>query len=76
MKYKYYEGFEFEADSPREIAEKLWQSKFIPDETIEEWMEGMAKRAKMWDGADLRTSSIEDMVEDMFATGRITVVAN
>ncbi len=74
MRYRYYDGFEFEADSVREIAEKLWQSKFIPEPTIEEWMVGIAKREKMWNGDVLRTSSVEDLVADMFATGRITAL--
>lgn len=75
MRYRYYDGFEFEANGPQEIAEKLWQSKFIPDPTIEEWMQGFARREKMWDGAKLRTSSVEALVEDLFATGRITPLA-
>lgn len=74
MKYRYQDGFEFEADSPQEIAEKLWQSKFVPDATLEQWMEGFARRAQMMDGAIIRTSSVEELVEDLFRTGRIRVV--
>lgn len=71
MKYRYYDGFEFEAEGNRDIAEKLWQSAFIPDPTIEEWMANFARRENIWDGAVLRTDSVDNLVEDLFATGRI-----
>lgn len=74
MKYRYYDGFEFEAEGNRDIAEKLWQSSFIPEATIEEWMKRLADRAKMWDGADLRTDSVDNLVADLFATNRITAI--
>lgn len=36
MKYRAMDGYEIEAKDYRELAEKLWQSMFIPDDTIEE----------------------------------------
>lgn len=67
MKYRYMDGFEFEADNPQEAAEKLWASKFVPEPTIEEWMAGMAKRAQMWDGSIIRTDSVENLISDLIS---------
>lgn len=61
-----------EAESLRQLAEILWQTKFIPEPTLEEWMRGSAKRAAMWDGSVIRTCSPEAHVKDLIAAGFLT----
>ena len=75
MRYRYFDGFEFEANGSLEIATALWKSKFIPEDTIEEWMAGFAKRLKMWDGTDLRTSSVDALVDDLLTYGHLKVIS-
>ncbi len=75
MRYRYFDGYEFEADGALEIATALWQSKFVPEGTIEEWMHGFAKRLQMWDGTLVRTGSVEELVEDLLASGHLVAVA-
>lgn len=61
MKFRTQDGEVLEAESLRQLAEILWQTKFIPEPTLEEWMRGSAKRAAMWDGSVIRTCSPKPM---------------
>lgn len=72
MKFRTQDGEVLEAESLRQLAEILWQTKFIPEPTLEEWMRGSAKRAAMWDGSVIRTCSPEAHVEDLIAAGVLT----
>lgn len=72
MKFRTQDGEVLEAESLRQLAEILWQTKFIPEPTLEEWMRGSAKRAAMWDGSVIRTCSPEAHVEDLIAVGFLT----
>lgn len=75
MRYRYFDGFEFEANDFMEIATALWQSKFIPDPTLDEWMQGFAKRLEMWDGTVVRTGSVDELVTDLLTTGHLVVIS-
>ena len=72
MKFRTQDGEVLEAESLRQLAELLWQTKFIPEPTLEDWMRGSAKRAAMWDGSVIRTCSPEAHVEDLIAAGVLT----
>ena len=72
MKYKTQNGELLEAENLRQLAEKLWRSKFNPEPSIEEWMDGSARRGAMYDGSVIRTSSPEAHVEDLIRAGFIT----
>lgn len=74
MKFRAMDGYEIEAENNQELAEKLWQSMFIPDGTIEEWMAGSAKRAAIYNGSQIRTDSIDHHIEDLIATGFVSKV--
>lgn len=74
MRYRTQDGELLEAESLRQLAEKLWQTKFIPEPTLEEWMRGSAKRAAMYDGSVIRTCSPEAHVEDLIRAGFVTPV--
>lgn len=75
MRYRYDDGYEFEANGPMEIATALWQSKFVPEDTLEEWMAGFANRCKMWDGTILRTDSVENLVNDLLTCGQLVPIS-
>lgn len=75
MRYRFSDGFEFEADGPDEVIEKLWHSKFVPEPTVEEWMAGFVNRAQMWDGTELRTSSSSDFVDDLLTAGHLIILS-
>jgi hypothetical protein len=73
-RYKTLDGKPLEAESLRGIADALMREMFIPDPTLEAWMQGSAKRAKMWNGSVIRTSSPEDHVRDLISAGILTPV--
>jgi hypothetical protein len=73
LRYKTLDGKALEAEILRGLAEALWQ-EMIPDPTLEEWMVGSAKRAKMWNGSVIRTSSPEDHVRDLIDAGLLIPV--
>lgn len=75
MRYRYSDGFEFEANGPDEIANALWQSKFVPEDTLEEWMAGFARRVEMWDGTVLRTGSVVELVDDLLTSGQLVAIS-
>lgn len=74
MQYRTQDGELLEAESPRQLAEILWQSKFDPEPTLEEWMAGSTRRAAMYNGSVIRTCSPEAHVEDLIRAGFITIV--
>lgn len=69
MQYRTLDGARFTASSHAELAEALWHSQFSPPETMQEWMQGSAERAQMWNGAILRTDTPENHVDDLIAFG-------
>ena len=70
MKYKVTDtGEVLEAEDLRHLAEALWQTKWDPEPTIEEWMAESARRCAMWDNSVIRTVSPEAHVEDLLACG-------
>lgn len=73
MKYRTLDGALFTANSHAELAGQLWQSQFAPPASLEEWMAGSAERARLWNGAELRTDSPEHHIEDMLAAGLLEV---
>ena len=71
-RYQTLDGKPLEAESLRGIAEALWQMMLVPPPTLEEWMQGSAKRAKDWSGAVIRTGSAEEHVRDLIEAGLLT----
>lgn len=74
MRYITLDDKVFEAESLEDLAQALWQSKFIPEPTLEEWMQGSASRAKNYNGETLRTDAIENHMLDMIAAGFIRLL--
>ena len=72
MRYKTLNGKTLEAENLRGIAEALWDLMLVPEPTLEEWMAGSAKRAQMWNGSVIRTSSPEEHVRDLIEAGLLT----
>ena len=75
MEYRTLDGARFTASSPEELAKELWQSQFDPPATLEEWMQGSAERAKLWNGAILRTDSVDNHIADMLAAGLLEILS-
>ncbi len=71
-RYQTLDGKPLEAENLRGIAEALWQMMLVPPPTLEEWMQGSAKRAKDWNGAVIRTGSPEEHVRDLIEAGLLT----
>lgn len=74
MKYRAMDGYELEAESLQQLAEKLWQSELVPDTSIEAWMAGSAKRAAIYNGSVISTASVEEHVRDLIRAGFVTPV--
>jgi len=72
MRYQSLDGKIFEAKTLRDLAEQLWQSKFIPEPTLEEWMVGSAQRAAIYNNSVIRLESVEAHVEDLIKAGFVT----
>ena len=72
MKFRTLDGEVLEADSFRHLAEQLWQTKFIPEPTLDEWMRASAKRAAMFNGSVIRTGTPEMHIEDLIKAGFLT----
>lgn len=74
MKYRAIDGYEAEAQSYQELAEKLWHSMFIPDDNIQDWMLNSAKRAAIYNGSVIRTDTVEHHIQDLIEAGFISKV--
>lgn len=75
MRYRFFDGYEFEANNPMEVAIALWKSKFIPEPTLEEWMVGFVNRMEMWDGVVLPTDSVDALVDGLLTGGYLEVIS-
>lgn len=73
-KYRSLDGVYFIADSFEELAHKLWESQFIPPPTIEQWMQGSAKRAYMWNKAKISTATVDEHIADLILHGFVEEV--
>ncbi|MBR3458118.1 MAG: hypothetical protein IKH16_08200 [Selenomonadaceae bacterium] len=70
MRYRFIDGFEFEADTPEEICTAIWKSmKFGFRSNLQEWMESNAKVMGEALGRKLRTDTPEHHVVDMLKSG-------
>ena len=52
-----------------ELVEMMWQTSFDPNDTMEEYMEEVAKRARMQNGSDVRHDTVDNFVEDLVEAG-------
>ncbi|GAA3954096.1 hypothetical protein [Hymenobacter algoricola] len=48
---------------------------WLPSVSIEDYMEGMAHRSKIYDGTDVRTDTIAHFIADLLAGGFLTPVS-
>lgn len=55
-----------------EALQSMRASAWACDEpTLAEYMKGVARRAKMWNGASVRTDSVDHFVADMVEAGQL-----
>ena len=72
MRYRFIDGYEFEADTAEEICAAIWKSmKFSFRSSLQEWMDANASVMREGLGERLRTDTPEHHVEDMLAAGII-----
>ena len=56
-------------ESPKDLATELRETSFSPCETIKEFMEDVARRAKIYSGATISTYNAEQFVVDLAFNG-------
>ena len=72
MRYRFIDGYEFEAGTPVEICTAIWKSmKFSFRSNLQEWMDANASVMGEGLGEHLRTDTPEHHVEDMIKAGII-----
>ena len=69
LKYQTLDGKIFEGESAKDLATALWKSQFIPEPTLQDWMQESAKKVAMWDGTVIRTKNIEAHIDDLVQSG-------
>ena len=69
LKYQALNGKVFEGESAKHLATALWESQFVPEPTLQDWMLESAKRVAMWDGTVIRTKNVEAHIEDLIRCG-------
>lgn len=68
LKYRYCDGFEFEADSPEEACHIIWNSMLFKwDKTLNEWMKSNANAAS--DRGDVRSDTPAHHIIDLLHHG-------
>lgn len=72
MRYRFIDGYEFEANTAEEICTAIWKSmKFSFRSSLQEWMDANAAVMSEGLGEPLRTDTPEHHVEDMLTAGII-----
>ena len=61
------------AETYDELLEQMRRDAFIDSESNEDYMAGVAQRAKLWDRSVIRTDSAEHFLVDMTACGQVTL---
>lgn len=74
MQYRTMDGKVFRADSPEGLAEQLRQSQFVPPPDLTTWMAGSADRAHLYNGAEIRTDTVENHIADLIEAGFLEVL--
>ena len=68
MRVKNLDGKIFTGDADQ-VIRAMWKGVLAPAATIEQWMADSAQRAKDWNGAETRTTSTVEHLEDLLAAG-------
>ena len=75
MRYRFIDGYEFEAGTAVEICTAIWKSmKFSFRSNLQEWMDANAAVMKEGLGEKLRTDTPEHHVEDMLVAGILKAI--
>ncbi len=70
MRYRFIDGFEFDATTPEEICTAIWKSmKFNFRSSLQEWMDANASIMSEGLSEPLRTDTPKHHVEDMITSG-------
>ena len=63
----------FEGESAETICWKLWNSMLKPNKSFERWMKSSARRARNWNGCEVRCTNADEHLADLIA-GKIVKV--
>ena len=75
MRYRFIDGFEFEAETPEAVCTAIWKSmKFAFRANLQEWMEANARVMGEGLAEPLRTDTPEHHVVDMLRFGIIRAI--
>lgn len=61
----------FEAETYDGLVEEMYQHAFLPSDSLEDWMEGMVERHKIWNGSVIRMDTAENFLTDLDACGSV-----
>ena len=68
------DGYELEGETYEEMATKLWFDSFSDDDNVQDYMQGMIRRAKMWTGQDISFTDYEGFFQELHRVGMATIV--
>jgi hypothetical protein len=68
-KYQMHGGGIVEGSSPKEIIEKLRARSFNPGGCLQEFMDLTAQACRQYNGAEVRSDTIEHLFDDLITTG-------
>ena len=74
LKVVFEDGYELEGESYEELATKLWFDSFSNDANVQDYMQGMIRRAKMLTGQDISFTDYESFFNELHRVGITTLV--
>ena len=74
LKVVFKDGYELEGESYEEMATKLWFDSFSNDANVQDYMQGMIRRAKMWTGQDISFNDYESFFQELHRVGMVKIV--
>ena len=74
LKVVFKDGYELEGESYEEMATKLWFDSFSNDANVQDYMQGMIRRAKMWTGQDISFTDYESFFQELHRVGMAKIV--
>ena len=69
LKVVFEDGYVLEGESYEELATRLWSGSFSNDASVQDYMQGMIRRAKMWTGQDISFTDYESFFSELHRVG-------
>jgi hypothetical protein len=71
MRYRTLDGIQLQGKTARDVMQALRDVSWVPRSTLDEYMLETAKASRVKTGGKFRTSSAEDLLEDLQTAGLI-----